>query len=267
MNYFFTTLAVGEPYFSKSIETYTQMHEKTEDGFFNITTSAIDLESFEEKFKISLDDFLLKYPKLQITKVEDFFGKCNFPFHMEGAGFTFNLNFKVLALKACFNSGKSFEYLIFADGDWGITDGFSEEKIQNFFSQLKLSNIDMAFERPAKIGNYRKTNFQDCFFMEKLKDYNVFEHTVWDEAEVVNEQFLGFQNNWKLRLFVQKWEQMLWFSIVNNIRNYPDGFEIGVAAVESQMNTAHGMFYSMNNCFYFYPRPGSAYETTKFIKF
>ncbi len=31
------------------------------------------------------------------------------------------------------------------------------------------------------------------------------------------------------------WEQFLWYSIHNDIRNYPDGFEIGVSALEAGM--------------------------------
>lgn len=263
MSYFFTTLAVGEPYFAKSLEAYTTMHEKTQEGFFNITTSQADLETIQDKTGLTLVEFQEKYPKLQITTVEQFMGKCTFPYHMEGYGFTFNLNMKVLSLKACLQSGKDFDYLIFADGDWSIHENFAEEKLKAFFANLEALDVDIAFERPAQIGNYRANNFHDCFFDEKLKDYNVYEHTVWDEAHVVNEQFLGFRNNWKFRLFTQKWEQMLWYTVVNNFRNYPDGFEIGVAALESKMTWNWHMFPPLVECFYFYAK----YSDYKYIKF
>jgi hypothetical protein len=44
-----------------------------------------------------------------------------------------------------------------------------------------------------------------------------------------------FKNNWKFRYFVRRWEEFLWYSIHNNIRNYPDGFDIGVSALEAEM--------------------------------
>lgn len=263
MTYFFTTLAVGEPYFSKSLDFYTAIHEKTEHGYFNITTCREDLQRLPEITGLTYEEFVEKYPKLGITTVEEFNSRSQFPLHMEGYGFTFNLNLKVLALKACLKRGIPFEYLIFADGDWGLHDGFAEEKLLTFFNNLEVMDIDIAFERPAQIGNYKKGGLENCFFEEKLRDYNVLEHEVWDDAHVVNEQFLGFRNNWKFRLFVQKWESMLWYSIANNIRNYPDGFEIGVAALESKMSWNWHMFVPLVECFYFYPK----YSDTKYIKF
>ena len=262
MSYFFTTLAVGEPYFSKSIETYKTLHQKTEVGNFNITTSKADFERLKEISGYTFEEWKEEFPRVNISVIEDM-TRLSFPYHMEGYGFTFNLNLKVLALKACLLSGIPFDYLIFTDGDWGIHDGFEEQKLFNFFEVLKANDIDIAFERPAQIGNYKANNLQDCFFLEKLHEYNALEHSVYDEAHVVNEQFLGFINNWKFRLFTQKWEQMLWYTISNNIRNYPDGFEIGVAALESKMNWGWYYFGALSSCFYFYAK----YTDTKYIKF
>jgi len=64
-------------------------------------------------------------------------------------------------------------------------------------------------------------------------------------------------------LFEQKWEQMLWYSIANNIRNYPDGFEIGVAALESKMVRSIIPLKLLSNCYYFYPK----YTEHKHIRF
>lgn len=259
---YFTTLAVGESYFKNSLESFTALHDRTEDCFFNITTSREDLTMLPHIVGMTEEIFLEKYTRLRITVVEDF-SVFTFPLHMEGYGFTFNLNLKVLALKACLISNQLFDYLIYIDGDWKLSDGFEESKIKTFFSNLENADIDLAFERPAMIGNYKKDGLHDCFFEEKLRDYNAIEHPVWDNAHVVNEQFLGFRNNWKFRLFVQKWEQMLWYTIANNIRNYPDGFEIGVAALESSMTWSWHMFGPLVNCFYFYPK----YNDTKYVKF
>jgi hypothetical protein len=263
MIYYFTTLAINEPYFKKSIEFYISLHEKTKNGLFNITTTKKDLERLGENINLSLEDLKLKYPRLQITLIEDLNKRFQFPLDMEGHGFIFNLNLKVLSIKACLISKQKFDYLIFCDGDWDMYNEFDENKLFNMFEFMESKNIDFGFERPAKIGDYKSNNYQDCFFLEKIYDYGVDKHSLWDDAEVVNEQFLVFKNNVKLMIFTQKWEQMLWYSIANNIRNYPDGFEIGVSALESKMIMSYEPFRLLKNCFYFYPK----YNNTKHIRF
>jgi hypothetical protein len=89
----------------------------------------------------------------------------------------------------------------------------------------------------------------------------VFEHNKWDEAHVVNEQFLVFRNNWKFRYFVRRWEEFLWYSIKNNIRNYPDGFEIGVSALESEMKWNYDAFrHLIPDCFEFHDKSGKLWK-------
>jgi len=160
-------------------------------------------------------------------------------------------------------SNIEFDYLIFSDGDWNIYDGFEESKLFDMFQYMEDNEIDFGFERPAKIGDYKKNNLQDCFFLEKLIDYGADKHDLWDDAEVVNEQYLVFKNNTKLMVFEQRWEQMLWYSIANNIRNYPDGFEIGIAALESKMVLSINPLRLLSNCYYFYPK----YTNTKHVRF
>jgi hypothetical protein len=263
MKYVFTTLAINEPYFKKSLDFFMALHNQTINGFYNITTSNNDLERLTENIGMTYDKLKKTYPRLTITTLEDFNFKITFPLEMEGHGFIFNLNLKSLAIKAAMLKNKEFDYLIFSDGDWGIYDEFEESKLLTMFQHMTDNNIDFGFERPSKIGDYKKNNYQDCFFYEKIVDYKVDEHNLWDNAEVVNEQFLVFKNNGKLTLFSQKWEQMLWYTIANNIRNYPDGFEIGVSALESGMVHSLSPLHFLRNCFYFYPK----YTDTKHIRF
>jgi len=263
MRYFFTTLAVNEPYFKKSLEFYISLHNKTNNGFFNITTSKNDLDRITENVGLTIEKLYEQYPRLKITTIESLNKRFEFPLEMEGHGFIFNLNLKVLSIKAALLSGENFDYLIFCDGDWGIYDGFDENKLFNMFNYMDENKIDFGFERPAKIGDYKKNNWHDCFFMEKVIDYGVDKHNLWDEAEVVNEQFLVFKKNEKLMVFEQKWEQMLWYTIANNIRNYPDGFEIGVSALESGMTHSWVPLRILSNCFYFYPK----YSDTMHVRF
>jgi hypothetical protein len=263
MKYTFTTLAINEPYFKKSLDFYIALHNQTLNGFFNITTTENDLIRLYDNIGLTLEELYLKYPRIQITTIENLNKRFTFPLEMEGYGFTFNLNLKVLSIKACLQSSQKFDYLIFCDGDWGIYDGFDEKKLFRMFEYMDENNVDFVYERPAKIGDYKLNNYENCFFLDKIYDYKVDTHNLWDEAQVVNEQFLAFRNNEKLVVFEQKWEQMLWYTIANNIRNYPDGFEIGVCALESKMKHDNSAHKILNNCFYFYPK----YTDTKHIKF
>ena len=231
MKYIFTTLAVGESYVKNASECYTKYSEKCS-ADFNITTN----ELCEVGPKVNLDLF-------KLDRYDD-----------GNPGFSFFLNLKVLSLKHCLDKG--YDYIIYNDADWRMTENFSEDKLFNMFNHMEKNNLDFLFERPSKIGDH-KQNMSNCFFDRKMVDYHVFEHTKWDEAHVVNEQFLVFKNNWKFKFFVQRWEQFLWYSIANDIRNYPDGFEIGISALEAEMKYAYqGYFNLIQNCFSFYTKLG-----------
>jgi hypothetical protein len=264
MKYYITTLAVGEPYFSKSLEFHKALSQQTEHAFFNITTTEQDIQCFEEGVGVSLEEYLKEFEKVKVTTLSQFVNPdFTFPLRKQDpVDFAFNLNLKVISLKACLQSGNDFDYLFFIDGDWSLHENFQESKIFKAIEYLEYQNVDFAFERPAQIGPY-KTD-PNCFFPQKVRDYNILEHSIWDEAHVVNEQFLLFKNSWKFRLFTQKWEMMLWYSIANNHMNYPDGFEIGIAALESQMKWSfYGVFLALDSCFYFYTK----YGTDKNIRF
>ena len=108
MKYIFTTLAVGESYLSNASKCYTEYSEKCS-ADFNITTN----EKCEVGSKVNLD--LIKLDK----------------YHDNGVGFTFFLNLKVLSLKYCLDKG--YDYIIYNDADWRMTDNFSEDKLFNLF--------------------------------------------------------------------------------------------------------------------------------------
>ena len=227
--YSFTTLTVGDEYLKTSLESYTAMAPKCS-AKFNITTNS-PIESID---RINIDKFSL-------------------PSYDDGrGGFSFHLNLKVLSLKKLV--GSDLDYIVYMDGDWMPYTGFSEERMQNLFGYMENNELDFLFERPSTIGDHKK-NLSNCFFQDKLRDYNVMDHTKWDSAHVVNEQFMVFKNNWKFRYFVQRWEMFLWYSIHNNIRNYPDGFEIGISALEAEMKyDFHGYKHYIRECFQFYTK-------------
>jgi len=230
--YIFTTLAVGDSYLHNAAKCYTKYSDRCS-GDFNITTNEI----VEVGSRVNLD-------QIKLERYED-----------GNPGFSFYLNLKVLSLKYCLDKG--YDFIIYNDADWRITDGFSEDKLENTFNYMNENNLDFLFERPAKVGDHKK-NLDNCFFDRKLKDYHVFEHNKWDEAHVVNEQFMVFKNSWKFRYFVRRWEEFLWYSIHNGIRNYPDGFEIGVSALESEMIWDWNSFrHLLPGCFEFHDKSGN----------
>jgi len=46
----------------------------------------------------------------------------------------------------------------------------------------------------------------------------------------------------------------MWYSIANKIRNYAEGFEIGICALESKMTWNYYLFHILRDCFKFYPK-------------
>ena len=262
MKYCITTLSINEEYFKESLNFFINLHDKTKDCLLNITTTDKDLEKINEYTGLSLDDFYLKYSRLKITTLESFNHKITYQTQSEGNGFVFNVNLKVLSLKSCFNLKFDFDYLVYVDGDWQISDGFDESKLIRLFTEMNEGDIDFAFERPARIGDDR-VKPETSFYRDKIYDYDILDHDLYDEAHVANEQILVFKKNWKLKVFIQKWEQMLWYSVANGIRNYAEGFEIGISALESKMKWSWTMLPILSNCFYFYTK----WTRIKYTKF
>ena len=86
-----------------------------------------------------------------------------------------------------------------------------------------------------------------------------YKHTIVTSAGTIDViPILVFKNNYKFRMFVQNWEKFLWYSIQNDIRNYPDGFEIGVSALQAGMKWHYmGIFnHFLPSCFEFYTKLG-----------
>jgi hypothetical protein len=234
MKYLFTTLAVGKEYVDNAINCYSKIN-KIINCDFNITTNE-KLKNIDIINNINFDYFSL-------NKYND-----------DGAGLSFFFNLKVLSLKYALD--KDYDFVIYNDADWGPTNNLNEEKLLKLFDYMNHHDYDMLFERPAKIGYY-KEHLDECFFTQKLYDYNVFEHDKWDDAHVTNEQFLVFKVNWKFRLFVRRWEQFLWYTIANKIRNYAEGFEIGVSAHETQMKSDFDEWRTiLRDCFEFKDKQG-----------
>jgi hypothetical protein len=230
--YIFTTLAVNEPYISDAIDGFSDLKKHTT-ADFNITTN---------KKLDNIDNINF-----------DFFSLNNYVDHY--SAFKFYLNLKSLALKPTLDKG--YDFVIFQDADFKITEQFHEDKMFQLFDYMNSNNLDALFERPSQIG-WHKENPDQCFWNHKIHEYKLHEHTKWDDAHVFNEQFMVFRVNWKFRMFVMKWEQFLWYGMANKLSSYPEGFEIGVSALESDMNYNYDEWRAyLRDCFTFTDKTGS----------
>lgn len=232
IKYLFTTLAVGRSYLHSALDGYIQL-SKFLNCDFNITTDELSVNNINN----------INFDKLSLSSYND-----------DGDGFSFYVNLKALALKYALD--KNYDFVIYHDADWRFTKELTEEKLLNTFQHMIDNNHDMLFERPAQI-QYYKNNLPECFFTQKLFDYDVFDHDKWDDAHVMNEQFFIFRITPKYKFFVKRWEQFLWYSIANNIRNYAEGFEIGVSALEANMNLDFQEYQTfLRGCFEFNDKEG-----------
>lgn len=243
MKYCLTTLAIGEEFESAVVKMFSDFNSRTTQCDYYATTMNSDKK---------IDNNFINW-----NVIEPAFNPKN-----EGGYFYYNL--KSLALKNILahnlNSKEPYEFIIFIDGDMFMCDDFAEQKFIDLFNYMNENNIDMVYERPGTIGSY-KQNLSSCFFMDKIIKYNVMSHNKWDDAHVMNEQFMVFKYNWKFMYFVQRWEQFLWYSIKNNIINFAEGFEMGISALESDMNIASvsEICTLIRNCFYFFDSNGKKY--------
>ena len=128
MRYLFTTLAVGDFYVKNAIDCYQNMISKTSMCDFNITTN----QNIKNIDKINFDKFYL-------DKYESDLG-----------GFSFYLSLKSLSLKYAITQG-NYDYVIYTDADWRITENFSEKKILDLFDYMEKKQLDVLFERPAQL--------------------------------------------------------------------------------------------------------------------
>lgn len=240
MRYCFTTLAVNEPYESNVVNLFKSLRDKTTQCDFFVTTTNPDYPEIGDRVHVNI----INPPSLYSYST------------------LFYYNLKCLALKHIINYETEisklgeYDYIIYIDSDWMVGNNFSEEKLTGMLDFLKENEYDFGFERPATIGG-GKEDIETCFFKHKLHDYNVLEHNKWDDAEVVNEQFMVFKNSYKFRFLVQRWEMFLWYSVANKINNFSEGFEIGISALEANMSYVHSFFHTfLPDCFAFYNSSG-----------
>lgn len=238
MKYLITTLALRDEYANNAITQFTQASKKLT-GDFSITTE----KSRHACERVHINVYTGKW---EINKSR--YGIC--------------LNLKCIPIQ--FGANRDYDFIIYHDGDWRARDELTDEKLNSLYNYMVENNIDMCGERPMRLGDAKKD--KDCIFRNKIIDYNLLSRSKWDDAQVMNEQFLAFRNSDKLKVFCQQWEMFLHWCIYHNLDGYPDGVEIGISALEAGMKidlNSHSWGPYVRNCWEF----NDKFNTQTYIRF
>jgi len=232
LKYVFCVLAIGDRYFEKACNFAKKLNEVSK-GHSVVIVSDL----YHDK----IDNCeIIKLPESEKTKV----------------GNSFNYNLKYLPIKLC--SEKEFDYVIYVDADWEIYDDFREKKILKFLNEINKTKYDFVFERPHLIGSKHETH--TCFWKHKIEPYGLMETDKYDHGHVCNEQFLVFKNNDKLKIFVNEWSKRNLICIEKNVNPFAEGLEIGMSAIDANMEWTWGYLNIMSSCFTFTSNNGISYS-------
>lgn len=222
-------------------------------------------ESYYKNF-LSLVDNLLEYnsPHLDFLLVTDIVGQhpgCSIIninndshklFIKHGNRNEFNFNLKYLPIKYSYQNNT--QCIIFIDSDWQLYKKFCINKMLNFIEVFMDSGADFIFERPHPIGSCKKDN--QLFWRHKINLYELKNTNKYDNAHVVNEQFLVFKNSDKIKIFVDSWEKKNTICLDNNIRPWAEGVEIGMSYTDAGMVAVNKYHHILKECFTFLSKSG-----------
>lgn len=135
----------------------------------------------------------------------------------------FNYNLKFLAIKNAFENSNS-EYIIYIDSDFLFDDNYSEEKIQQFLTTVKEYDYDLT---PSMMSHGHRDAYEH--------KYKIFNFDKRENIPTFEENFLVFKNTYKIKNFLEKWENLYWILQKENIFQYHEGLEIGIAARYADM--------------------------------
>ena len=208
MDYLFTSLAIGENYLDDVVGSYILLNKNLEHFNFNITTN-INVKNIE---KINFDVFNMNEYTIENN---------------------FNNGLKVLSLKYALD--KKYEFLIYNNSNVKFKSDFNEEKLITVFEMMRKNDYDVLLNSKSTV-EIEKTKEQDSEYYHRIEQYNLSKYRKWDGAHIVDESFMIFKLNWKFKIFLAKWEQLLWYNIVNNINCSQSGFDSGISMEETGMN-------------------------------
>jgi len=213
-SYTFCTIAVGEYYLDSAIEFGKKLNETSKDHHLIIVT-----DKFVEE----------KIDNLTVTILPEDKKKFIGPW--------FNWMLKYYPIKVAKDMG--FDYIIFLDADWRLTELYDENGIKKIFRFMDESDIDICFERPYLIGDAKKGG-RHFIFSLKVEFYNLLETEEYDSGHACNEQFLVLKKSNKLNKFVEKFEELHNISSEHEVWPFCEGLEIGMSMAYAKMNMNWG---------------------------
>ena len=234
MTYTFCTIAIGEKYLTSALNLSKQLNNVSNKHHFIIVTDNIN--------HYVDNTTMIKIPEDKKTFIQN----------------VFNYNLKYLPIKH--SSELDFDYVIFIDADWSIGEGYEQNKVDRVLEFMENNNYDFCFERPHPIGD-GKHNEHSIFWKHKRDFYNLLETNEFDDGHVVNEQFLIFKNNQKLKEFSSFWESLCDKASEGNLWAFAEGVEIGMSASHSKMTYEYYQWQRiLNDCFTFNSVCGNFYK-------
>ena len=109
--------------------------------------------------------------------------------------------------------------------------------------------------------DYIKKSFDPNVWGSRKDLLELLMYSKWDEAHVVNEQFLIFKNNEKLKKFSCFWESLSNKASDGNLWAFAEGVEIGMSASHSKMTYEYYQWQRiLNDCFTFNSVCGNFYK-------
>ena len=229
MSYIYTTIAIGQNYFESACNFAKRLNKFSKSHKILIVTDCNYTSINNVEF--------VKFNEKETRTIQKYF----------------NYNLKYIPIMEC--TKLEYDCVIFFDADWSIHDNYNEKKFIDFLNTFKESDLDFIYERPHSIGE-SKHNLSQCFWKHKLEPYGLLKTNKYDKGQVVNEQFMIFKNNHKLKTFVNKWKERNDFGVKNNIWAFAEGLEIGMSAIDANMNMDWKKMFELKDFFSFIANTG-----------
>jgi hypothetical protein len=231
MKYIYCTIAIGEKYFIKACNFVKQLNKISSNHYVLIVTDC----QYEEINNVTF----IRFDENETKIIKN----C------------FNYNLKYIPIME--STKLNYDFVIFFDADWEIYQ-YSEKLLLSFLDDIQKTDLDFIYERPHSIG-HSKNKLHECFWRHKIEPYGLLNTNQYDNGQVVNEQFMVFKNNKKLKTFVEKWKERSDFGVKNDIWAFAEGLEIGMSAVDANMNMDWKKMFDLRNFFKFVANDGNTH--------
>jgi hypothetical protein len=231
MTYIYCTIAIGKKYFIKACEFVKSLNQISLNHKVLIVTDC--------EFTPIENVIFVKFDENETKIIKNYF----------------NYNLKYIPIME--STKLNYEFVIFFDADWELYQ-YSENLLLYFLDDIKKNDLDFIYERPHTIG-HSKNNLHECFWQHKIEPYGLLNTNQYDNGQVVNEQFMVFRNNEKLKIFVEKWKERNEFGVKNDVWAFAEGLEIGMSAIDANMNMDWGKMYNLKNLFKFISNDGKTH--------